>query len=219
VVAEATVSPDASGAFVARLAFAGLPPGEYPVSVRVGSTTIADAWIIVGPITKPAWRVALETPRRAVLDGTPIRLDASATFYEGTPVAGAALWFTGRGEEDDDGEAADAASEATTDAVGHATATLTARVGGDSDRQWTGSSVNVAAREPEEADIGASLPVAVFRSTALLDLRPQVRDDSLVLAGGVHDVAFDRLNDPTPGRSGTSIRVARRAPAPGSPSP
>ena len=191
-VAVATAKPDASGAFLAHLSFSDLPPGEYLVSVDVGSTTIASTWVNVGPIAKPAWQIALTTPKHAVLSGSMLPLTAVGTFFEGTPVAGADLRLTGNVEEDEGGKAV----VATTDADGRTAGSVLVRLGSFPEEQWNQVGVAARANEPEEGDVSADLSVAVFRSTAILDSHPTLKGTTLTLAGDLHDVAFDRFDEP-----------------------
>lgn len=196
-VASATASPDASGAFLARLTFADVPAGSYTVSVRVGGTTVAAAWLEIGPIAKPAWRIALSTPHRAVLTGTSVPVAAAATFYEGTPVVGADLRFVTSSDDDDD--AGTVANIRPTGTAGTATASLMLRLGEPDEydtEQWSEVGAFVRANEPEEGDVSADLPIMVFRSTAVLDAESTLSGRRLVVRGAVHDVVFDRYDVP-----------------------
>ena len=40
-IARQTLDPNPAGAYVARLSFADLPPGEYEVTTRVGNAEVA----------------------------------------------------------------------------------------------------------------------------------------------------------------------------------
>ncbi|OGO53876.1 MAG: hypothetical protein A2V85_10000 [Chloroflexi bacterium RBG_16_72_14] len=196
-VASASATPDGSGAFLARLTFADIPAGSYTVSVRVGGTTVAAAWLEIGPIAKPAWRIALSTPHRAVLSGTSVPVAAAATFYEGTPVVGADLRYVSSSDDDDD--AGSVPIIRPTGTAGTATASLMLRLGEPDEydtEQWSEVLAYVRANEPEEGDVSADLPIMVFRSTAVLDAESTLTGRRLVVWGGVHDVVFDRYDVP-----------------------
>ncbi len=65
------------------LAIAGLaliPTGAFAASVNLGwtavttnadGTAITSRWVRIGPIVKPAWRLAISTDTRAILSGLP----------------------------------------------------------------------------------------------------------------------------------------------------
>ena len=178
-IARRTLDPNPAGAYVANLSFADLPPGEYQVTTRVGNAEIASRTLRVGPIAKPAWKLALDVPERAVVTGSSVTVNAEAAFFEGTPVAGSDLRFTAESEDDGEGNA-DTPRTSTTDAEGRATASVPVRLGGDTDEdgQWSVQSIVVRPSDPEEGDIYADAEVVVFRSTAVLDVdaRPQGQD-------------------------------------------
>ena len=105
-IASRTLDLDPAGAFLADLTFRDLPPGDYQVTARVGKTEIASRTLFVGPIAKPAWKLTLDVPKRAVLAGDRVTVNADADFFEGTPVAGADLRYSA--ENADDGRVAPA---------------------------------------------------------------------------------------------------------------
>ena len=198
-IATRTVEPDGAGAWTAALPFDDLPPGEYQVRVRAGSTDVAETWLQVGPIAKPAWQIALETPQRAVVTGSDVPVRATASFFEGTSVAGAALRFTPEADGEDDGEGNGSRSViATTDIAGRAAASVEVRMRPDDAEgdhgQWAIGSVAVRANEPEEGDVSASAPILVFRSTAILDLESTLAGRTMTVTGKVTAVDFARLN-------------------------
>ena len=190
-VATITVTPDASGAVLTALPFTNLPPGDYLVEGLVGGEPIASAWITVGPIAKPAWQIELATPKVAVLTGTTVPLSAVATFFEGTPVAGAALRLTGTTDE-----GGEPGTIVTTDADGKAAGTVPVRIDPGTSEQWSQAWLSARGNEPEEGDVSRDLQVVVFRSTAVVDASASVAGTTLTLTGAVHDVAFDRYDQP-----------------------
>ena len=195
-IERTTLDPNPAGAYLANLSFTDLPPGEYQVTVRVGDDEVASRTLLVGPIAKPAWKLALEVPKRAVLTGDSVTVNAEAAFFEGTPVAGSDLRFSADNEDEAEGNAV-TPIRSTTDAGGRATASVPVRLGGDSDEdgQWSVQSVHVRPNDPEEGDIYADAPVVVFRSTALLDIEPTLKGTTLTITGAVHAVDFDRYDE------------------------
>ena len=195
-IAGKTLDPDPAGAYLANLSFSDLPPGEYVVTARVGKAEIGSRTLLVGPIAKPAWKLALEVPKRAVLTGDSVTINAEAAFFEGTPVAGADLRYSAENEDDAEGSAG-IPIISTTDAGGQATANVPVRLGGNNsdESQWSVQSVHVRANDPEEGDIYADAPVVVFRSTAVLDVTPVVKGTTLTITGAVHAVNFARYDE------------------------
>ncbi len=196
-VVTRTAEPDSAGAWTASLPFDDLPPGEYQVRVSVGGREVAETWLRVGPIAKPAWQISLETPMRAVVSGSSVPVNATASFFEGTSVAGAALKFTPETEWGEDAEGAGSVIS-TTGIDGKASASVVLRMDpddGDGDRgQWSFPSVSVRANEPEEGEISASSPIAVFRSTAIMDVESAIAGTTMTVTGKVTGVDFGRLN-------------------------
>ncbi len=195
-IARKTLDPDPAGAYLANLSFADLPPGEYQVTTRVDNAEVGSRTLFVGPIAKPAWKLELDVPKRAVLTGGAITVNAEAAFFEGTPVAGSDLRFSADDEGDSEGNAVTPISSAT-DAAGRATASVPVRVGGDGpeDGQWSVQSIHVRPNDPEEGDIYADAPVVVFRSTAVLDVKPVLKGTTLTITGAVHAVDFARYDE------------------------
>ncbi len=191
-VATATVTPDSTGSFLARIRYADLPPGNYRVHATAAGATIADYWVRIGPIAKPSWKLDLTVDRHAVIDGEQATVTASAAFYEGTPVAGASLRFS-TGSWDEEGTSRPTTSA--TGADGVAGMTLAFRIGSE-EGQYGPTTAYVRGEEPEEAEIAAEQPVMVFRSSALLDAELDLRGTRLVATGAVHAADLARYEQP-----------------------
>ncbi len=81
------------------------PPGSTRSPRASADDEVASRTLLVGPIAKPAWKLALEVPKRAVLTGSGVTVNAEAAFFEGTPVAGSDLRFSADNEDDGEGNA------------------------------------------------------------------------------------------------------------------
>jgi len=88
--ATAKVDP-ATGTFMASLPFTDLPYGDYVINATVDGQTLGTQWLEVREIVKPAYRIAVKADRHVVIDGDPVVVTASATFFEDTPAAGVAM--------------------------------------------------------------------------------------------------------------------------------
>ena len=194
-IASRTVSPDAAGAFLAQLSFRDVPPGSYMVSLTVHGEDVAGTWLTIGPIAKPAWALDLAIPHRAVVAGDPVTVNATGSFFEGTPVVGADLRYGLEDSEESDGSSA-GPTIVTTDANGAATGvvSMTAGAADDDPAQWSTRNVVVRANEPEEGDVSASAQVVVFRSAAIVDVAPSLAGRRLTISGAVHAAALDRYD-------------------------
>lgn len=185
--------PAATGAYIAKIAFRDLPPGQYRIQVRAEGTLVDEAWMVVGPIVKPGYTLSITPSKRAVLAGGLVTAAVQARFFEGTPVAGADLWVGFDGYDDRDESPT---PTATTALDGTASATIRAPRDLDEYEQWQPRDVTAIPTLPEEASIGASEYVSVFRSTALLRSDATLAGSRLTVSGTVNDVAFARLNAP-----------------------
>lgn len=193
-IAKVQATPNSTGMFTADLRFSDVPPGSYRIALVVGGDEITSTWAEIGPIVKPAWRIHLTADERAILSGDTVNVTATATFFEGTAVAGADLRL-GTGDPED---GAGAIVTKRTGEDGIATAPLRLTLSEDDDTEssqwgWTGISANPTL--PEEAAVTAETWVAVFRSTALIEADARVESGALTLTGNVHDVDFASMAD------------------------
>jgi hypothetical protein len=184
-IASLTVKPGPTGAFIGSVPSAGLAEGAYDIDLLVGSRVVRSIGISVGPIAKPAYRLAVETGRRVYIEGDRIKITATANFFEGTPVPGVPLRINGLVERD-----------VTTDASGTAiyrtTATTTGPNGSVEGPLQT--SVGVAPARAEEGEItGASRDFVIFPSTRTIDAGARFAQGKVRVTGAVHLVAVDRL--------------------------
>src|SRR4029079_11810721 len=94
-VATVTRHPSSSGVAHGSLPLANLPDGDYRVTMSIGSRVIRSLNIVVGPIAKPAYNLELPSGHGVYVAGDQVKITATATFFEGTPVAGVDLRFGG----------------------------------------------------------------------------------------------------------------------------
>ena len=188
-IATRTVKPDASGAFLAKIAFVDLPYGEYRLVMRVGGTQLAERTVEIGPILKPSWTLGLSTNTHAIVVGAPVEVRAKAAFFEGTPVAGARISL---GVENDEDGSSGSGQVVPTDSMGTGSQTMhPTRV--DDASQWQVVGITGRPEQPEEGEISAWTGVAVFRATVLVQVAPTLKGTRLTLKGSVNDVAFSRF--------------------------
>jgi hypothetical protein len=181
-VASLTLRPAASGAFAGSLPLTALPEGAYTISVAAAGRTIRTASIVVGPIAKPAYQLSVTTGHRVYVAGDQVKVTVDARFFEGTPVPGVPLRISAFG-----------AGAATTDALGSAVWRTTAAT--EAGQEGPASlSVGASPARAEEADIdGGSRDIVVFPSSRTIDGVGRIEGGRVVVSGGVHVVAIDRL--------------------------
>ena len=189
-ISTSSASPDANGAFSVRVAFKGLPVGEYRLMLSSGKTDLGEMWLEVATIVKPAFGLEMTTDRHAIVSGDKVTASVDALFFEGTPVAGMGLSLF---SDTDTGE-----TKATTDANGHASGPVTLRLDPDQSEQWGVTAVQAIPTLPEEAEISTSSEVAVFRATALVDTSAALAGTRLSITGKVSDVVFERFETAPP---------------------
>jgi hypothetical protein len=177
-----SVKPGRTGAFLAALPLAGLAEGYYSVDVLVGTDVVRSSGIVVGPIAKPAYQLAIETGRHIYLAGDRIRVTVHARFFEGTPVPGIPLRINGYIDR-----------TVMTDSSGNATYRTTARVG-DQDEGVGLNSIDAVPARAEEAEIGAaSNDFLVFPSSRNIDASARIAHRKVVATGRVHLVDVARM--------------------------
>jgi hypothetical protein len=185
-VASLTRHPDAAGAFSGSLSLAGLPDGQYTLSLAAGSRIIRSTVIAIGPIAKPAYQLEVTTGRRIYIAGDSVKVTVAAHFFEGTPVPGVPLSINSSNHDGPIGSA-------TTDALGTAVFPTTATI---EEYQEGPSSTSIGAvpTRAEEANIsGAGPEVVVFPSSRTIDAVSRIGQGKVIVTGGVHLVAVNRL--------------------------
>jgi uncharacterized protein YfaS (alpha-2-macroglobulin family) len=85
------VHPNQVGAYSTSIALDDLPEGAYDVMSRVGNKVVGSTSIEIARILKPAYRLEVTTGRRVYFVGDRIKVTATATFFEGSPVPGVPL--------------------------------------------------------------------------------------------------------------------------------
>ena len=185
-VASLTRHPDGAGAFSGSLSLAGLPDGQYALSLAAGGRIIRTTAIDIGPIAKPAYQLEVATGRRVYIAGDTMKVTVAAHFFEGTPVPGVALSIGNVNSDDPKGSA-------TTDSLGTAVWRTIAAADEGSEGP-SGTSIGAVPARAEEANISGSGPeVAVFPSSRTIDAVSGIGQGKVTVTGGVHLVAVNRL--------------------------
>jgi hypothetical protein len=184
-VVRVTTRPAASGAYAAELHLAGVAVGSYYLEAVVDGRVASASWVDVGIIHKPAYRLTVTTDRHVVLAGDRVNATVAAAFFDGQPVPGTPLAIRADTDEDT------ILDTVTTDRDGQATT------------RWTAPApypegpmsvlLSAVPARPEEGEIRADAPVAVFPSAVTLSATSTLTGRRLVVTGSDHEVDLIRL--------------------------
>ncbi len=147
---------------------------------------MASAYVEVGVIRKPAYRLDLEPDRLAVFSGTTVRCTTTATFFDGSPVPDLPISYGEHGR-------------AATDATGRDVVSVEMNADACSDDycRWdTGGQdqgLGVSPAVHEEAEIVAYADVIVFPTSHDIDLEGVVDGRTLRINGSVDEVDLARV--------------------------
>ena len=183
-LASAQVTPRPSGAFTSSLTLRDVPEGGYRLELVVAGDVIAERYVAVDRILKPAYRIDIVTGRRVYIEGDRIRVTATASFYEGTPVPGVPLRLAG-----------DLEANARTGADGTAVVRTVARWVADESRDGPRyASIEARPARAEEGDItGATREFVIFPSNWIVTGDATLRGGRVRLSGSVNELDRDRV--------------------------
>ena len=211
LITSGRATPDTNGAFAVTLPIRDLPDGSYTLELVADGTTIGEQWLEIGELYKPAWQMELTTDRRAVIWPDRVKATVRATFYEGTPVAGARIEMDAYGDVEtfsEDGV------QVVTDLFGEGAHWMDLAPGPGC--QPCEAEVYAYPDVPEEADFEASVSVDVFAASAVVDAEAALSGMRLDVTGTVSDVDLQRYEQAAPdeevdprgaGRSGARVHL------------
>ncbi|HEX2469914.1 MAG TPA: Ig-like domain-containing protein [Candidatus Limnocylindrales bacterium] len=183
-LASTQVTPRPTGAFASSLELRDVPEGGYRLELVVGGAVVTERYVTVDRILKPAYRIDVVTGRRVYIEGDRIRVTATTSFYEGTPVPGVALRLSGELD-----------TTARTDAGGTAIVRTTARWDRDTSRDGPRyASIEVAPGRAEEGEItGAAQEFLIFPSNWIVSGDATVRGGRVRISGTMNVLDRDRV--------------------------
>jgi hypothetical protein len=197
VVAEMEVETNGLGTFTGELAFAGLSPNSYGLTMSVDGQVIGQKYVEVRTYTKPAYQISVTPDVLAAFAGDEITFSIDATFLEGSPVPDLALSYSGySGSSSGSGSVS---GQVTTDARGHASVTMIAGEVNGASYYATQGYMTVAPVHAEEGEIVGEAWVSVYPASVTTSAQTDVTGDLGVITGTVHGVDLSRINDGTSG--------------------
>ncbi len=96
LVATQTVTPQEKGAFSGTIPLQNAHSGFYRLDVYIGDEIATTEHIVVEEFTKPAYKIEMNTDKKAVFAGEKVVFSGKVSFFEGSPVPGMKLTYEGR---------------------------------------------------------------------------------------------------------------------------
>ena len=126
-------------------------------------TTLTSSQFEIKQYTKPAYKIAITTDKKALFGWEKINYDIQTSFYEGTPVAGAKLIYSQ--DYKTEGE-----KDLLSDENGHSTLTLDPPV--DTDNSWEPKNFNLFVHNAtaEEQEVTSSSDVLVYPRDTMVEI-------------------------------------------------
>ena len=178
-VASLSLKPNRNGVLSGSIPLVEIAEGPYRLELGVGDEVVAQRYLAVGAIEKPAYHLDVTTGHNVYLAGDRIRTTITARFYEGTPVPRLPLHVNGPDRD----------RTVRTDAAGVATFATTA-VADQYDLQHM---ITAGPARAEEGEIDAEREYIVFPSSRWLDARGTIENSRVRVTGTVRLVDVERL--------------------------
>jgi hypothetical protein len=166
------VRPRSDGSFASAVPLEALPLGGYTLQLWQGQVRVAESFLSVDIIRKPAYQLEVTTARHVYVAGEELQATVQARFFEGTPVPGVDLSIEAFGE-----------LTGRTDATGRESIRAKATTDWDGGLNW--ASIYAASAGAEEGDISAGTELRVLPSSTWIEASGELADGELRLAGTV----------------------------------
>ena len=82
------------GNFSSAISFENLASGSYSIRVMVNGNRVSERYFYINTYVKPQTRLTVIPSHLAILSDETVDVDVNCEFYEGTPVAGLALYYS-----------------------------------------------------------------------------------------------------------------------------
>ncbi len=144
------------GTFIGEIPLSNFNPGYYGVSLKIGNKVVSGSSFSVEAYTKPAYKVTLNTSKKAYIVGETVNSSGQVSFFEGSPVPAMDLKYSG----------GDLNGKMTTDSLGRYNFSFTAA---PFDNNYSTSPsykyFYVIPALEEEGEISANASIAIFDSS------------------------------------------------------
>jgi len=144
------------GTFIGDIPLSGFNPGWYGIALKIGDSVVMSSSFTVATYTKPAYKLILQSSKKAAIVGDTISFTGQATFFEGSPIPGMNLKYTSR----------DTNGTVTTDSLGKFSFNQIASIN-PSLINYSPEYTYLSLRPllPEEGNIQTDMSIAVFNSS------------------------------------------------------
>lgn len=176
-----------NGTFTGSLKISGYNPGSYEVRVRIGDKVMQSQYIQIMDYTKPVYKLEIDPDRKFIKLGDRINYRILSTFYEGTPVSGMKLNYSG-----DIYKGASREGKLTSDESGVSELTVQPNTSIDS---WRPLSYNLMVRNDEagEQQVVESNYVVVFPRDTMVSVDSESKDNKCTFTFKTNKIELSRL--------------------------
>lgn len=181
-----------NGVFSHSMKLPNLSPGDYNVAVKKGEETISGSYISVQNYVKPAYKLEVETDKKAVFAGEPVKFKLKASFFEGTGVPELDMSYSFY----DPGYGSSVGETVKTDNTGEAEVTYTPKYSSNIQGE-TQIFFNSNATLPESGEIYAQGNVRVFMNDINAAISGEYKDGKAILEAKLNKIILDRINNGT----------------------
>lgn len=180
VIATKEVPVSDYGTFEGSIDYQMLNPGYYRLNISDKGGLITTQYVQIATYTKPAYKIDVDSPKRAIFEGDDAVFNITTEFYDGTPVGDLELQYTG----------ALGGGTITTDANGKAQVVLATSQGGETYYpQYQYFSIHPT--NPELADIYTDAYLYVFGPRYTIDASV---DQNGTVSGNAYQVDLTSIN-------------------------
>jgi alpha-2-macroglobulin len=182
LVSQTDIRTSQAGTFIGSLPLKGASPGYYALEVLDGKQTVASTYVEVRDFATPAYKLDVETSRRAVFAGDRLDFEILARFFEGTPVPGLRVRAHMPGDTRD----------LVTDDSGRTVYRMRAGFAGLGAFNWV--ALNARPALAEEGEITGGAQAQVFAAAIALESSARRTRDRVTVRGTAFRVDLSRLN-------------------------
>ncbi len=172
------------------LAFSGVKPGYYQLSIKLGNTIILSQGVNIDAYLKPAYTLSVTTDKVAIFAGDAIAVKVKAHFFEGTPVANLKVDINTTLQDT-------ALRTITLDRNGEGSLVIPTKYNDAS--YWPNYlTIDASPAVAEEGDIGSSASVLVFGPAETLAIDQSLSSQTSSFTLKLHKVVLDNIKEGAP---------------------
>ncbi|MCL5411573.1 MAG: Ig-like domain-containing protein [Patescibacteria group bacterium] len=186
ITSEQEIRPTEMGTFSGEIPLKNLQPGCYETKIKLGEDILVSRSFEVQTYTKPAYKIDLETPKKAIFTEESVDFKGKTSFFEGTPVPKVNLKYTGAIK-----------GEITSDEKGEFDIPYQPKYKESQTYYSSWDFLEVTPSLAEEGEIEGRVDVRVFGPRIALQTSAETSQDNGSVRISVKNVDLTRLNDGT----------------------